>query len=175
MATGLRDVRAFSTAVAATCLASMSPNEVPSLHAHPEPVPSVERTVAVIVTFALESYANSPFELASAVAPARHSMKPVAMRSFARANSVTCLAANARSAGVGNAITRSRSAGYVCAPNSGIRSGLGGTSFAISVACFAAAASDASSNRFVCTLALRFPTYAVMVTFVSRFSPDVVT
>ena len=55
MATGLREVRAFSTAVAATCLASMSENDVPSLHAQPEPVPSGMRTVAVIVTLVLES------------------------------------------------------------------------------------------------------------------------
>jgi len=37
-------------------------------------------------------------------------------------------------------------------------SSLGGTSFAISFACLAASASDASSSRFVVTLAARFPT-----------------
>ena len=65
--------------------------------------------------------------------------------------------------------------GYSCAPSSGIRSGLGGTSFAMSVASFAAAASDASSSRLVVTLAERPFTSAVMVTDVSRFSPLVVT
>jgi hypothetical protein len=39
---------------------------LPSVHAQPEPVPSGERTVVVIVTVELESYANSPFEFASA-------------------------------------------------------------------------------------------------------------
>ena len=130
-------------------------------------MPSGERTVVVIVTDELESYANNPFELASAVAPARHSMKPVAISSFARASSVTIFDAAARSVGEGSVMLRSRAAGYVCAPSSGIRSGLGGTSFAISYACFAAAASDASSRRLVFTLAARLPEYAVIVTCVS--------
>ena len=68
-------------------------------------------------------------------------MNPVAMSSFLRASSVTIFAAAARSAGVGSESSRSLSAGKSCAPSSGIRSGLGGTSLAISYACFAAAAS----------------------------------
>ena len=63
----------------------MSAKVSPSLHAQPLPVPSGVRTVAVIVTTALESYANNPFEFASALAPARHSMNPVATRPAARA------------------------------------------------------------------------------------------
>ena len=157
MATGLRESLAFCTAVAATRCGSRSEKLLPSVHAQPEPVPSGERTVVVIVTVELESYANSPFEFASAVADARHSIKPVAIRSLARASSVTIFDAAARSVGDGNVIARSRGAGYVCAPSSGIRSGLGGTSFAISYACFAAAVSDASSRRLVFTLADRLP------------------
>ena len=55
MATGLRDCSAFSTAVAATAAGSSSAKLVPSVHAHPEPVPSGERTVVVMVTTALLS------------------------------------------------------------------------------------------------------------------------
>jgi hypothetical protein len=121
------------------------------------------------------SYANNPLLFANAFAVARHSINPVATSPFFCASDVTCVAAAARSAGVGILNTICRGAGYVCAPNSGIRSGLGGTNFAISVACFAAADNDASSVRLVVMLALRFPTNAVITTVVSRFSPDVVT
>jgi hypothetical protein len=102
-------------------------------------------------------------------------MKPVAMRPAFRACSVTNFAACARSAGDGNVMIRDFTGGYSCAPSSGIRSGFAGTSFAISVACLAASVSDASSSRFVVTLADRPPTKAVIVTDVSRFSPLVVT
>jgi hypothetical protein len=131
--------------------------------------------VVVIVTAEVESYANSPFEFARAVAPARHSMKPVATSPAARACSVTERAAAARSVGDGIEMMRSFGGGYCCGPSSGIRSGFTGTSLAISLACRAAAASDASSSRFVTTLAVRPPTIAVTVTVVSAFSPLVVT
>ena len=83
----------------------------PSLHAQPEPVPSGVRTVAVIVTLELESYANSPFEFASAVAPTRHSMNPVETSPAARAISVTFFAASERSSGFGSVIARSFAGG----------------------------------------------------------------
>ena len=51
----MRDFNALSDATAPTRCASMSANVSPSLHAHPLPVPSGVRTVAVIVTTALES------------------------------------------------------------------------------------------------------------------------
>ena len=55
MATGLRESRAFCTAVAASVVGSSSSKLLPSLHAQPEPVPSGERTVLVMVTLLLES------------------------------------------------------------------------------------------------------------------------
>ena len=102
---------AFSTAVAATCCASIWSKVSPSLHAHPDPLPSVVRTVAVIVTLELESYANSPFEFASALEPTRHSMKPVETNPAARAISVTLFAASERSSGFGSVMSRSRAGG----------------------------------------------------------------
>src|SRR6185369_12857555 len=99
---GLRDEIAFSTAVAATRWASMSAKVSPSLQAQPLPVPSGVRAVAVIVTTFVASYANRPFEFANAVAPARHSMNPVAIAPALRACSVTTFAAAARSVGVGS-------------------------------------------------------------------------
>ena len=68
------------------------------------------------------------------------------MQPAARDWSVTFFAANARSAGVGMVTERSLSVGYSWAPSSGIRSGFAGTSFAISNASFAAAASDALAD-----------------------------